>query len=219
MPYKVKRGAFTLLVMILVSFMVFSFVSCGSRSAPQGGNTATTTGGGKDTSTTATSSRSTGGGEETSTSANVTGSTTVANVLCPPDKGLVIFGTEGCPHCRALKTRSYGVFGENNTCFVEVSPAYGGTEKARDFFPKIYKEAYPFIKDSDMGVPLAFLFYGGEVRGVFIGEMPTETLSSMEKFVSTSTQSFIVWGGKAYVLTATAQSALTQDIKNFFKNR
>ncbi len=203
MPYRIKRGVFTLLVMLLVSFMVFSFVSCGSPSAPQGGNTATTTGGGGNTSTTTTA----------------TASTTVANAVCPPEKGLVIFGTEGCPHCRALKGYAHEVFGEKNTCFVEVSTAYGATEKARDFFPKIYKEAYPFIKESDMGVPLAFLFYGGEVRGVFVGEMPTQTLSSMEKFVSTSTQSFIVWGGKAYVLTATAQSALTQDIKDFFKDK
>ncbi len=211
MSYKVKSGIFTLIVILVISFMVFSFVSCGSPSTSngRGGTSATTSvsGGTGDTSTATTSS------------GNTTASTTVETAVCPPENGIVIFGTEGCPHCRALRSRSLNLFGEKNTCFVEVSPAYGATGKARDFFPKIYKEAYPFIKDSDMGVPLAFLFYGGEVRGVFIGEMPTETLSSMEKFVSTSTQSFIVWGGKAYVLTATAQSAITQDIKDFFKGK
>lgn len=138
-------------------------------------------------------------------------------VICPPENGIVIFGTEGCPHCRNLKEVSYEKFGEDNTCFVEVSSAYGGDKETQEFFTKIYKEAYPFIREDQMGVPLSFLFKEGSVKAVFIGELPLEALNSIGEFVSTSTQAIIIWEGKGYQLSATTALELTKDIKEFFQ--
>ena len=191
MAQYMKRYMAFIAVLLVLSLV---FIGCGATSPQQGGSQS--------------------GGTHTSTTTTSTGTT--ATVSCPPQKGLVIFGTEGCPHCRALKGYSHEVFGKGGTCFVEVNPAYGATKKAQEFFVKIYKEAYPGIPESSMGVPLAFMFYDGSVRGVFVGEVPTKTLASLEQFVSTSTKSVIVWNGQAYQLTATAADKLTQDIKGFF---
>ena len=140
-----------------------------------------------------------------------------STVICPPEDGIVIFGTEGCPHCRDLKNISYEKFGKDNTCFVEVSSAYGGDKETQEFFTKIYKTAYPFIREDQMGVPLSFLFKEGSVRAVFIGGLPLEALNSLDEFVSTSTQAIIIWEGKGYQLSATTALELTKDIKEFFQ--
>jgi len=190
---KLRRILTLVFVVFLVATLVFSFSGCGKVAVPSGNNQS--------------HNNSTSGN-----SSNV--STTTAS--CPPDKGIVIFGTEGCPHCRALKRYSHEVFGSKGTCFVEVNPAYGATKDAQTFFVKIYKEAYPGISENQMGVPLAFFFYGGNVRGVFVGEVGTKTLVSLENFISTSTKSVIVWNGQAYQMSATQATLLTKDIKGFF---
>jgi glutaredoxin len=192
---KWRRLLTILAVVVITAAVALSFVGCGnnqSQSNSSGGTTGTTQ----------------------TTSTQTVGTTE----NCPPEKGLVIFGTEGCPHCRALKGYATEVFGKSGMCFVEVNPGYGATKDAQQFFVKIYKEAYPGIPENQMGVPLAFFFYGGNVRGVFVGEVGTKTLASLENFVSTSTKSIIVWNGQAYELSATAAQKLTEDIKGFFKS-
>ena len=189
---KWRRLLTILAVVVITAVVALSFVGCGNNNTPSNGS-----------------------GAETGNESNVS-----VNAQCPPQRGLVIFGTEGCPHCRALKGYATNVFGKNGMCFVEVNPGYGATKDTQQFFVKIYKEAYPGIPEDQMGVPLAFYFYDGNVRGVFIGELPEDSLKSLDNYIETATEpiSIILWNGNAYQLSATAAQQLTEDIKGFFNS-
>jgi glutaredoxin len=198
---KWRRLLTILAVVVITAAVALSFVGCGN-------NATTSNGGNASTSTTQQTSSNTAGGEN------------VSSAQCPPQRGLVIFGTEGCPHCRALKGYATQVFGKGGMCFVEVNPGYGATKDAQEFFAKIYKEAYPGIPENQMGVPLAFYFYKGNVRGVFVGELPEKSLQSLDNYIQTATKpiSIILWNGQAYELSATQAQKLTEDIKGFFQS-
>ena len=83
--------------------------------------------------------------------------------------GIVILGTEGCPHCRALKSTAEQLFGKQNVCFKELAPQYGGNKADMDLFIYIMQTAFPTLHEDEYGVPLGILFNKGHIAYIFIG--------------------------------------------------
>lgn len=135
---------------------------------------------------------------------------------CPPAEGIVIVGTQGCPHCRALKMASQKVFGPQNVCFVEVSPSYGGTAQAKKLFVDFYSIAYPGIPEREMGVPIAAIFHDGKVRAVFVGEMSEDNLRKVVDYIKQHDQPIIAHGSRFYKMDPDTADRLKKLFEDYF---
>ncbi len=136
--------------------------------------------------------------------------------VCPPAEGIVIVGTQGCPHCRALKLASQKVFGPKNVCFIEVSSSYGGSREAMQLFMDFYSIAYPDIPETQRGVPIAAIFHKGNVRAVFIGEMSEVDLNKIVDYIKQHDQPIIAHGTSFYKMDSDTADRLTKLFKDYF---
>jgi cytochrome c biogenesis protein CcdA len=75
---------------------------------------------------------------------------------------LYIYGSEGCPHCRALKDYFTSWYGSSNTYFCSLDSNTSCVERFLNFYYSLNMSA---------SIPLTFVVVNGSVRAVVIGEV------------------------------------------------
>jgi cytochrome c-type biogenesis protein len=75
---------------------------------------------------------------------------------------LYIYGSEGCPHCRALKDYFTSWYGPSNTYFCSFDNNVSCVERFLNFYHSLNMSA---------SIPLTFVVVNGSVRAVVIGEV------------------------------------------------
>jgi cytochrome c biogenesis protein CcdA len=79
---------------------------------------------------------------------------------------LYIYGSEGCPHCRALKDYFTSWYGSSNTYFCSLDSNASCVERFLNFYHSLNMSA---------SIPLTFVVVNGSVRAVVIGEVSSRS--------------------------------------------
>jgi len=79
---------------------------------------------------------------------------------------LYIYGSEGCPHCRALKDYFTSWYGSSNTYFCSLDSNTSCVERFLNFYHSLNMSA---------SIPLTFVVVNGSVRAVVIGEVGSKS--------------------------------------------